>query len=112
MRLIDTQYDKYYNYYNYDNNYSHDEFRSEPGSVFDRVFYRKETIIVEKSGEPRAVIVPVREYEELQRRKQAAKERFWAMTEEMRKNTSQYAPEEIQAAIDEAIEAVRQAKCD
>jgi prevent-host-death family protein len=88
------------------------KFRSEPGSVFDRVFYRKEAIIIEKSGEPRAVIVPVREYEEMERRKKLAREKFWMMTEKMQKHVSQYDPQEVQAAIDEAIEAIKQAKRD
>lgn len=88
------------------------KFRSEPGSVFDRVFYRKETIIIEKSGEPRAVIVPVREYEEMERRKKLAREQFWTMTENIRKQVSQYDPGAVQAAIEEAIEAVKQTKHD
>jgi len=86
------------------------KFRSEPRSVFDRVFYRKEAIIIEKSGEPRAVIVPVRDYEDMQRRKEAAKANFFAMVDEIQGRTAQYDPAEMQAAIDEAIEAVRREK--
>ncbi|MEZ4671457.1 MAG: type II toxin-antitoxin system prevent-host-death family antitoxin [Anaerolineae bacterium] len=86
------------------------KFRSEPGSVFDRVFYRKEAIIVEKSGEPRAVIVSVREYEDMKRRRDAAKARFFEFVDEIRANTAQVDPAELQAAIDEAVEAVRREK--
>ncbi len=86
------------------------KFRSEPGSVFDRVFYRKEVIIIEKSGEPRAVIVPVREYEEMKRRKDAAKARFFEIVDNIQAHTAQYDPAEVQAAIDEALEAVRREK--
>lgn len=86
------------------------KLRSEPGSVFDRVYYQNEAVIVEKSGEPRAAIVPMREYAELQRSKKAAREQFWVMTQAIRHKISQYDPEVVQAAIDEAIEAVRQSK--
>lgn len=86
------------------------KFRSEPGSVFDRVFYRKETIIIEKSGEPRAVIMPLRDYEDMKRRKEAAKANFFEMVDEIQAKTAQFDPAEMQAAIDEAIEAVRRGK--
>lgn len=83
------------------------ELRNQPGTVLDRVFYRNESFIVEKSGEARAAIVPVREYQELQRRKRQARERFFALSDEIKKRTNQYDPQEVQAAIDEAVEAVR-----
>lgn len=83
------------------------ELRNQPGTLLDRVFYRGESFVVEKAGEARAVIVPIREYKDMVRRKQAARERFWEMTQELRKRLEPYEPEEIQAAIDEAIEAVR-----
>ena len=88
------------------------EARKRFGELLDKTFYRGESFIVERAGEPKAAIVPVREYEELQRRKKIARERFWEMTETLRKRTSQYDPKEIQAAIDEAIEAVRHSKSD
>lgn len=85
------------------------KFRSEPGSVFDRVFYRNETIIVEKSGEPRAVILPMRDYEEIQRRKREAKARLLDMIQEVRTRVAQTGISEtdLQSIIDEAVEAVR-----
>lgn len=83
------------------------KFRSEPGSVFDRVFYRKETFIIEKSGEPRAVIVPMREYKDMQRRKREAKTRLFAAIGTLQTQGNQYDPVEVQGAIDEAVEAGR-----
>jgi prevent-host-death family protein len=83
------------------------DLRSQPGTFLDRVFYRNESIVIERAGEPKAVLIPLREYQDLQRRKQEARERFWEMTQEIRKNVAQYDPAEIQAAIDEAISAVR-----
>lgn len=86
------------------------EARRRFGELLDKTYYRGESFIVERAGEPKAAIVPIREYEELQRQKKMAKEQFWAMTQEMRKRTIQYDAQEIQAAIDEAIDAVRQTK--
>jgi antitoxin (DNA-binding transcriptional repressor) of toxin-antitoxin stability system len=86
------------------------DLRSQPGTVVDNVFYRNQSIVIRRKGKARAVIVPLREYADMQRRKQEAKERFFAMTDEIRKRTAQDDPEAIQAAIDEAVEAVRREK--
>jgi prevent-host-death family protein len=86
------------------------KFRTQVGTVLDRVFYRGERFIVEKAGEPRAVIVPVREYEEMLRRKQAAKERFWKMTQELQASFKDEDPEKVEQVIQEAIDEVRAAK--
>jgi len=48
--------------------------------------------------------------EVLQRRRQEAKERFWAITQEIRERTAQVAPAEVQAAIDKAVEDVKKSK--
>ncbi len=86
------------------------KLRSEPGSVIDRVFYKNESFIVEKAGEERAVIVPLREYKEMQRRRQYAKEQFWAMTQEIQERMKDKAPDEIEREIQRAIDEVRAAK--
>ena len=83
------------------------KFRSEPGSIFDRVFYRKETIIVEKSGEPRAAIVPIQDYEEMKRRKESAKARFFELVDNIQAKAAQFDSSKVQISIDEAVEAVR-----
>lgn len=88
------------------------ELRNQPGTVLDRVFYRNESFVVEKAGEPRAAIVPVREYERMQKRRREARERVFAMMDEMRKRvaSSGKSAEEVQQIIDEAIEEVRNEK--
>jgi prevent-host-death family protein len=86
------------------------ELRNQPGTVIDRVFYRGETFIVEKAGEAKAAIVPLREYEEMKRRKKEAKERFWVMTQELREGMKGVDTQEIQAEIDEAIQEVKAKK--
>ena len=86
------------------------ELRNQPGTLLDRVFYRGESFVVEKAGEARAVIVPVREYEDMQRRKQSAREQFWQMTQELQTAFAGVDPQEIEAEIDKAIQEVRAAK--
>jgi prevent-host-death family protein len=58
------------------------QLRRGSGKLLDRVFYKSERFVVQKAGEPRAVIVPLREYREMQRRKAEAKKRFFATAEE------------------------------
>jgi prevent-host-death family protein len=86
------------------------KLRNEPGSVIDRVFYRNESFIVEKSGEERAAIVPVREYKEMQRRRQQAKDNFWIMTQEIQARFKDKDPDEVEQEIQRAINEVRAAK--
>ncbi len=86
------------------------EARRRFGELLDKTYYRGESFIVERAGEPKAAIVPVREYQELQRQKKAAKAQFWAMTQKIRKRIAKYDPQEVQAAIDDAIEEVKQTK--
>lgn len=83
------------------------KLRNEPGSIVDRVFYRNESFIVEKSGEPRAAIVPVRDYRDLQRRRQEAKKQFWAMTQELQGAFKDVDPDEVEREIAAAIAEAR-----
>ena len=86
------------------------ELRNQPGTVLDRVFYRNESFVVEKAGEPRAAIIPVRAYNDWQRHKQEAKADLFKMIDKIQARTSKYDPKEVQAAIDEAVEAVKNQK--
>lgn len=85
------------------------DLRKEPGRFLDRVFYRNERFIVKSGNEPRAVIVPLADYEAMERLKVQARERFFALTDEVRKRVEQagMTDEELQAQIDEAIAEVR-----
>ena len=84
--------------------------RSQPGTVVDQVFYRNTSIIIQRAGKPRAVIVPLREYADMQRRKQEARERLFALIDDVQARTAHYDPDDVQQAIDEAVEAVRKDK--
>ena len=86
------------------------DLRSQPGTFLDRVFYRNESIVIERAGEPKAVIIPLREYRDFQRRKQEARMRFWAITEEIRQRLAAHDPQEVEAAFAEALEAARKTR--
>jgi prevent-host-death family protein len=86
------------------------EARRRLGELLDKAYYRRESFVVERAGEPKAALVPMAEYNEMLRLKQEARERFFALVDEIQKRTSAYDPEAVQAAIDEAIEATRREK--
>lgn len=75
-------------------------------SVLDSV-QRGDSFIVTYQDIQRAAIVPIQEYENFQRYRAEAKTRLWRLIQEMRKRTSVYDPAEVQAAIDEAVQATR-----
>ena len=82
------------------------ELRSNPGTILDRVDYKKESFIVERAGKAKAVLIPMSEYEEVQRIKKDAKSKLLSMAKKIQKQTSKYDPKKIQAAIDEAVENI------
>jgi len=73
----------------------------------DRVFYRRESFLVQKSGEARAALVPLDEYRRFLRRRQLAKNRFWETTQELRQAFSDLNPKEAEDLVSQAIKAVR-----
>ena len=83
------------------------QLRSRPGTYVDRVFYRKESFIVEKTGQPRAVLVPLNIYSEVMRLKQLAKQDFFKLANKIQKRTASQDPKKAQAVINEAIAAGR-----
>ena len=78
------------------------ELRSNPGTVLDRVDYRNESFIIERAGKPKAVLIPVYDYQKLLRIKKDAKQNLFRMIDKIQKRASQYDPKKIQSAIDEA----------
>ena len=78
------------------------DLRRQPGTVLDNVFYRNESFIIERSGQPKAALIPIPQYNELQRIKKEAKKNLFKAIDKIQKQTSRYDPKEIQAAIDEA----------
>lgn len=86
------------------------QLRRTSGKLLDRVFYKGERFVIEKAGEPRAAIVPLREFEEMKRLKAEAKKRLFAMTDEIRQAFANEDKEEIEREIKNAIREVRREK--
>ena len=84
------------------------ELRKNPGLVLDRVFYRNESLVIERSGNPKAVLVPVLEYEQMQRIKKDSKTRLFQTIDKMRKNASAVSPKTVEVIIDEAIKSTKE----
>jgi prevent-host-death family protein len=83
------------------------DLRKGAGTFLDRVDLRGERFIVERAGKPKAVIISVAEYEQVERLRREAKERFFAQVDEMRAAFADVDPKEAERVIVEAIEASR-----
>lgn len=83
------------------------QLRSNPGTVLDRVDYRRESFIIKRAGKPKAVLIPVSQYKVFQSMKMLAKRNLFKMIDKIQKRTSRYEPKEIQAAIDEATRTTK-----
>lgn len=83
------------------------DLRKESGRFLDRVDLRRETFVIERSGKPKAVLVPIQEFEQMNRIKDEAKERLFEMMDELHERTAHIPPEILEKEIAEAIAAVR-----
>jgi prevent-host-death family protein len=83
------------------------DLRREPGQYLDRVYYRKERFVVQRAGEPKAVLIPVSEYQQVQRIQAGARARFFAQSEQMRAAFADLDDIELRQLIDEALTAAR-----
>lgn len=83
------------------------QLKASIGEVVDSVRLRHDRFTIERRGEPVAVMLPVLEYEMLERAHQAAKREFFDAVRALREQTKDLDPEELQQAIDESIREVR-----
>ena len=81
------------------------EARRKFGQLIEESFYRKDNFVVERSGRPMAVIVPIDAYA---RWKRLAKERVFAMLEEVWRRTENVPGEVLEAEIDQALKTLKQ----
>ena len=81
------------------------EARRRFGQLIEEAFYNKDYFVVERSGRPMAVIVPVDEYHKWQR---LARERVFTMLEEVWERTQDVPDDEIEADVEQALETLRQ----
>jgi prevent-host-death family protein len=81
------------------------EARRKFGQLIEEASYRKDNFVVERSGRPMAVIVPIDAYA---RWKRLAKERVFAMLEEVWRRTENVPGEVLEAEIDQALKTLKQ----
>jgi prevent-host-death family protein len=84
------------------------DLRRQPGRLLDRVYYKNESFLVERAGKPKAVLVPLREYREIQRRKTEARKLLFQVIDEIRAVNVNKDPKEIEDNVATAIQEVRQ----
>jgi antitoxin (DNA-binding transcriptional repressor) of toxin-antitoxin stability system len=84
------------------------QVRQQLGEIINRAYYTGETFIVQRAGQPMIKIVAAVDPAS----QQAARDRFWTMTEQIRAHVAQsgLSADEVQAVIDETIAEVRAEK--
>jgi len=80
------------------------EARRRFGQLIEEAFYKKDNFVVERSGRPMAVIVPIDAYRRWQR---LAKERVFIMLEEVWRRAENIPAEELEADVEQALANLR-----
>jgi prevent-host-death family protein len=83
--------------------------RGQLGTAVDRVFYRNERLIIQRGGKPKAVLVPLQDYEQLKRIREKAWDDIFTFNQEASRNAAQsdLSEQELEETINEAITEVR-----
>ena len=81
------------------------EARRKFGQLIEEAFYRKDSFVIERSGSPMAVIVPIDAYE---RWKRLSKERVFAILEEVWQRNQDVPDQVLEQEIAEALNTLRQ----
>jgi prevent-host-death family protein len=81
------------------------EARRKFGQLIEEAFYRKDSFVIERSGRPMAVIVPIDAYE---RWKRLAKERVFVMLEEVWQRNQDVPDQVLEQEIAQALNTLRQ----
>jgi len=77
--------------------------RGKLGQILEEVYYRGDQYIIERSGKPMAALVPVEQYEQWQKEREA----FFALVDEVRGRNREVQPEVIQEEVAAARRAAR-----
>lgn len=80
------------------------EARRRFGQLIEETFYKHDHFIIERSGRAMAAIVPVEEY---RRWKRLAKERVFAMIQEVWNHTEGVPAEELEKEVKQAVKTLR-----
>ena len=82
------------------------EARAQFADLLGQVHYANATVIIERAGKPMAALVPL----EVVAQYVAARERFFAVVEEIRRKAPDVPQADVEADVAEAIAAVRAAR--
>ena len=82
------------------------EARTQFADLLGQVHYGNETVIIERAGKPMAALVPL----EIVEQYVAARERFFAVVDEIRRKLPVVPQAEVEADVADAIAAVRAAR--
>lgn len=81
--------------------------RQQLGTLLDDVRYRGTEVIVERSGRPVAVVVPIEAYERYRRLREQAFDRIDAVRERL---AGELRPRDLEALVEEEARTVRKRK--
>lgn len=77
--------------------------RQQLGRLLDEVYYRRHSVVIERSGRPTAVLVPVERYRQWMDERGA----FFAQIDKLRARTAGVTSADLEAEVAEAVSAVR-----
>jgi prevent-host-death family protein len=80
--------------------------RKRLGQLLEEAYYRGNVFIIERAGRPMAAVVPLDQYRQWQQRRAD----FFAMINQLQERTREVPPEELEAAIAEAVAAAKVAE--
>lgn len=79
------------------------DLRTSPGTILDRVDYRKESFLIERAGKPKAVLIPISLYQLVEQ----ARRRLFAATRDAQKAFRAAGQKKTRVEINKAIQEIR-----
>ena len=79
------------------------DFRANPGTILDRVDYRKESFLIKRAGKPKAVLIPISLYQIVEN----ARKRLFASNKHIQKTFADVKIATMERELNKAIIAVR-----
>ena len=83
------------------------KLRKQLGEVLDKAYYQARGFVIERAGKEMAVILPMPVYRWMLQVKQRSADDFFAQSRKFQKAFSDMSEGELEALVDEAVQAVR-----
>lgn len=85
------------------------DLRRQAGDILNQIYYQNQSIVVERSGEPMAVLIPIRRFKQMEDRKQQARARVLEIAQEISSTftASGLSEDEARTLIEQEVEEVR-----